>query len=61
MADADGAPETIHIFTVVSPVGYRVSLSRDRWRQITRFKRLNFLTPKQRAQGAGIPLEVQMV
>ncbi|MCL4207940.1 MAG: hypothetical protein KJ000_36095 [Pirellulaceae bacterium] len=26
------------IFTVVTPIGYRVSLSRDRWRQITRFK-----------------------
>jgi hypothetical protein len=26
------------IFTVVTPLGYRVSLSRDRWRQITRFK-----------------------
>ena len=27
-----------HIFTVQTPLGYRVSLSRDRWRQITRFK-----------------------
>lgn len=26
------------IFTVVTPIGYRVGLSRDRWRQITRFK-----------------------
>ena len=26
------------LFTVVTPLGYRVSLSRDRWRQITRFK-----------------------
>jgi hypothetical protein len=26
------------VFTVVTPIGYRVSLSRDRWRQITRFK-----------------------
>ena len=26
------------IFTVQTPLGYRVSLSRDRWRQITRFK-----------------------
>ena len=26
------------IFTVATPLGYRVSLSRDRWRQITRFK-----------------------
>ena len=26
------------IFAVTTPLGYRVSLSRDRWRQITRFK-----------------------
>jgi hypothetical protein len=26
------------IFTVVSPLGYRVSLSRDRWREIVRYK-----------------------
>jgi len=26
------------VFTVATPLGYRVSLSRDRWRQITRFK-----------------------
>jgi hypothetical protein len=26
------------IFTVTSPLGYRVSLSRDRWRQIIRYK-----------------------
>ena len=26
------------IFTVTTPLGYRVSLSRDRWRQIIRFK-----------------------
>src|SRR5437867_4417802 len=26
------------IFTVTTPLGYRVSLSRDRWRQILRFK-----------------------
>jgi hypothetical protein len=26
------------IFSVATPLGYRVSLSRDRWRQITRFK-----------------------
>jgi hypothetical protein len=26
------------IFNVATPLGYRVSLSRDRWRQITRFK-----------------------
>jgi hypothetical protein len=26
------------IFTVATPLGYRVSLSRDRWRQIIRFK-----------------------
>ena len=26
------------IFAVATPLGYRVSLSRDRWRQITRFK-----------------------
>jgi hypothetical protein len=27
-----------HVFTVTTPLGYRVRLSRDRWRQITRFK-----------------------
>ncbi len=26
------------IFEVVSPLGYRVTLTRDRWREITRFK-----------------------
>lgn len=26
------------IFTVTTPLGYRVNLSRDRWRQIIRFK-----------------------
>jgi hypothetical protein len=26
------------IFTVETPLGYRVSLSRDRWRQIIRYK-----------------------
>src|SRR5262249_46131695 len=26
------------IFTVKSPLGYRIGLSRDRWRQIVRFK-----------------------
>jgi len=26
------------IFTVVTPLGYRVFLSRDRWRQIIRYK-----------------------
>jgi hypothetical protein len=26
------------VFSVETPLGYRVSLSRDRWRQITRFK-----------------------
>jgi hypothetical protein len=26
------------IFSVTTPLGYRVSLSRDRWRQIIRFK-----------------------
>jgi hypothetical protein len=26
------------IFTVASPLGYQVTLSRDRWRQIIRFK-----------------------
>jgi hypothetical protein len=26
------------VFTVATPLGYRVNLSRDRWRQITRFK-----------------------
>jgi hypothetical protein len=26
------------IFTTVSPLGYHVSLSRDRWREIIRFK-----------------------
>src|SRR4051794_3225800 len=26
------------IFTVATPLGYRVSLTRDRWREIVRFK-----------------------
>jgi hypothetical protein len=26
------------IFTVTTPLGYRVTLSRDRWREIVRFK-----------------------
>jgi hypothetical protein len=26
------------VFTAVSPLGYRVSLSRDRWREIVRYK-----------------------
>jgi hypothetical protein len=26
------------LFTVQTPLGYRVALSRDRWREITRFK-----------------------
>lgn len=26
------------VFTVTTPLGYRVSMSRDRWRQIIRFK-----------------------
>jgi hypothetical protein len=27
-----------NLFTVVSPLGYRVALSRNRWREITRYK-----------------------
>ena len=27
-----------NLFTVTSPLGYRVSLSRNRWREIVRFK-----------------------
>jgi hypothetical protein len=39
------------IFTVDTPIGYRVSLSRDRWRQITRFKRSRPIwARKRRAQ-----------
>jgi hypothetical protein len=38
-----------------------VVLVKDRRGRVIGFERLNFLTPKQREQGDGIPLEVQMV
>ncbi|MCL4207941.1 MAG: DUF2283 domain-containing protein [Pirellulaceae bacterium] len=38
-----------------------VVLIKDRRGRVIGFERLNFLTPKQLAQGAGIPLEVQLV
>ena len=38
-----------------------VVLVKDRRGRVIGFERLNFLTPKQREQGGGIPLEVQMV
>jgi len=38
-----------------------VVLVKDRRGRVIGFERLNFLTAKQRAQGGGIPLEVQMV
>lgn len=37
-----------------------IVLVKDRRGRVIGFERLNFLTPKQRAEG-GIPLEVQMV
>ena len=36
-------------------------LVKDRRGRVIGFERLNFLTAKQREQGVGIPLEVQMV
>lgn len=38
-----------------------VVLMKDRRGRVIGFERLNFLTPKQRKDGGGIPLEVQMV
>jgi uncharacterized protein YuzE len=38
-----------------------VVLVKDRRGRVIGFERLNFLTAKQREQGDGIPLEVQMV
>jgi uncharacterized protein YuzE len=38
-----------------------VVLVKDRRGRVIGFERLNFLTAKQREQGGGIPLEVQMV
>lgn len=38
-----------------------VVLVKDRRGRVIGFERLNVLTAKQRAEGAGIPLEVQMV
>jgi Protein of unknown function (DUF2283) len=36
-------------------------LMKDRRGRVIGFERLNFLTAKQRKEGRGIPLEVQMV
>ena len=41
--------------------GDDVILVKDRRGRVIGFERLNFLTAKQREQGGGIPLEVQMV
>jgi hypothetical protein len=38
-----------------------VILVKDRQGRVIGFERLNFLSPKQRKEGNGIPLEVQMV
>jgi len=38
-----------------------VILVKDRRGRVIGFERLNFLTAKQRKEGGGIPLEVQMV
>ena len=38
-----------------------VILVKDRHGRVIGFERLNFLSPKQRKAGGGIPLEVQMV
>lgn len=38
-----------------------VVLVKDRRGRVIGFERLNVLTAKQRAEGGGIPLEVQMV
>jgi hypothetical protein len=38
-----------------------VILVKDRRGRVIGFERLNFLTAKQREQGGGIPLEVQLV
>ena len=38
-----------------------IVLIKDRQGHVIGFERLNFLTPKQREQGHGIPLKVQMV
>lgn len=38
-----------------------IVLVKDRRGRVIGFERLNLLTPKQRRQGGGIPLEVQMV
>ena len=38
-----------------------VILVKDRRGSVIGFERLNFLSPKQRKEGTGIPLEVQMV
>lgn len=38
-----------------------VVLVKDRRGRVIGFERLNFLTAKQRAQGSGMPLEVQVV
>jgi hypothetical protein len=38
-----------------------VILVKDRRGRVIGFERLNFLTAKQREQGDGIPLEVQLV
>ena len=38
-----------------------IVLVKDRRGRVIGFERLNFLTAKQRAEGGGVPLEVQMV
>ncbi|MDZ7617648.1 MAG: DUF2283 domain-containing protein [Patescibacteria group bacterium] len=38
-----------------------VVLAKDRRGRVIGFERLNFLTAKQREDGCGIPLEIQMV
>jgi hypothetical protein len=35
-------------------------LVKDRHGRVIGFERLNFLSPKQRKEGSGIPLEIQM-
>ena len=41
--------------------GDDVILVKDRRGRVIGFERLNFLTARQRKEGAGIPLEVQIV
>jgi uncharacterized protein YuzE len=46
---------------VCEEAGDDTILVKDRRGRVIGFERLNFLSPKQRRQGDGIPVEVQLV